>query len=351
MLINAPLQPHLLKQLYPVYFLYGLENFLLDESLQQLKDTTITQGFSSSDSLFIEKEQDWQQLQLHTYAQSLFHPKTLLICYIKLKSSAYKSSHPLINYLNHAPKNKLLIIYWPNCLPYAKKNILWHTLFKQSNAMLIAGQTLSYNKQVHWVKQYCQRKELNLTQDAIALLLQATTNNLLATKQALEKLMLIQLKQPLIDRLSIMKILTNERYFPIFALTEATLQGKIPQAFKILKQLKNENTEPQAILWHISKELRLLAKLTFMQSQQISLTTHYTQHKIYSSKKQIYEKLISSKTSSYWQNGLTLAHQADKVIKGEQIGDIWIWLQQLLLLIGNKTSYYTTASQYSLARV
>lgn len=344
MLINSSLNIEQISiNKHSAYLFHGPERCLLDDCMQQLHCALKQQGYKPDDTFFIEKETDWKKLNAHVQTQSLFHDKTIITCYVRLKSSSYKITHPLINYLAHSNHEQKLLLYWHDFTTTLKKNTSWIRCFQQNHVLMLNGQTLNHSQHYHWAQSYSQRLALTVAPNAIELILSQTNYNLYATKQVFDKLVNTSLCNKTIRTQQLQHLLTNENHFPIFSLTDTALRGNTMKALDILNQLKSEKTEPKLVLWYICKELRTLSQLAFAKyktAAAYSLSQCYKNLKIHSSQKPLYEKLISLKTESYWHSGLRLAYQADKVITGQRTGDIWVYCQQLLLHLSHALAPY-----------
>ena len=90
--------------------------------------------------------------------------------------------------------------------------------------------------------------------------------NLLAAMQEINKLKLLSLEGK-VDAEIMSTVVADSARYNLFSFVDKILEGNTQSAAKALRGLKNEGTDPLALLWAITRELRILNKASY----QISL--------------------------------------------------------------------------------
>jgi DNA polymerase III subunit delta len=90
---------------------------------------------------------------------------------------------------------------------------------------------------------------------AAQLIVDRVEGNLLAAKQELEKLHMLEPNQPISVELALRSVGDSARY-DVFQLSQAAAAGDAARALHILLGLKSEGVEPSLILWALVRELR-----------------------------------------------------------------------------------------------
>ncbi len=108
---------------------------------------------------------------------------------------------------------------------------------------------------------------------------------------------------------------------PVFKLTNAVLDGDMPQTIKLLKSLKNSGLEPILILWGLTREVRQLLNVKYAQQ----------------SAKRHQQRALDRLSSTQLHDLLRFSSYIDTIIKGIQPGEAWNSLSILCLNFANPT--------------
>lgn len=327
---------HLKKHLASYYCLWGEEELLITEACTQIKQAAKQHGFTEIIRLTIESDKDWHQLLLHQQSQSLFSDKVLIECSLAKNSVGKVGSSTLKTIFENNYQNKLLI-FLPGKVEKQSQNSAWFKAFDSSGVM-IAAPNLKGEQLKQWMSNRINGLNLKVTPEALDFLYQQTQGNVLASAQEIDKLPLLGVNSTItIETLT--QALTDSSQFNVFELTDAILQDDLSTSLKILTRLQNEQIEPILILWALSKQCRELAQVAFFIQQGQSIQQAMTNTHIWQTRKNNVAKTLSKQPLSHWQTCLTLAYQADKVIKGVFPGNAWEVLQQLLLVMVGQNNY------------
>ena len=84
--------------------------------------------------------------------------------------------------------------------------------------------------------------------------------NLLAASQEIEKLKLLTEEDGIIDAQTMSAVVADSTRYSVFNLLDRALEGNSEAAARTLYGLRNEGTEPAAVLWALTRELRTLTR-------------------------------------------------------------------------------------------
>ena len=150
--------------------------------------------------------------------------------------------------------------------------------------------------------------------------------NLLAARQEIEKLCLIQQPGPL-SLADMQAAVTDCARFNVFALSDAGLQGDLARCLKILSGLQQEDVAVPVVLWALHRDIALLAELAGKLAQGQGIETVLSQAKVWPQRKALLQQALRRKRQ--WWNLLGLCQTIDAMVKGGAPGDPWHALEQL----------------------
>ncbi|MCY4045670.1 MAG: DNA polymerase III subunit delta, partial [Cellvibrionales bacterium] len=168
---------------------------------------------------------------------------------------------------------------------------------------------------LQFIEKQCQAQELSVGPDVIHLIKDNTEGNLLAAKQEIEKMALMDLPSP-IQVTDLEDAFADASRFTVFHLSEQALSGNLKQALKVLKQLQAEGIEPYLIVWQLTKDIRTLSALLDARQKGIPPAAIFKQQRILFNKQPFYEKAMQRIKPATINQLLLKARQIDQSIKG-----------------------------------
>ena len=133
---------------------------------------------------------------------------------------------------------------------------------------------------VEWITQRLQQGGLQPAQGVAQQLAEQVEGNLLAARQEIEKLCLIQQPGPL-SLADMQAEVTDCAGFNVFALSDAGLQGDLARCLKILSGLQQEDVAVPVVLWALHRDIALLAELAGKLTQGQDIETVLSQAKVW----------------------------------------------------------------------
>lgn len=185
------------------------------------------------------------------------------------------------------------------------------------------------NEYLGWVTQRANKHQLNLAQEALQVIAEQTEGNLLAANQLIEKLSLLYAQDAVsLDQVSAL-ISDNAKYSVFLCLDEA-LSGKGERAVRMLKKFKIEGVAPISIMVNLSREIGLCLQVSTAVSQGLPAAQALSKSFLWETKKRLIINAAQRLPLVMWQRLMVRCAFLDRMIKGQESGDIWQELESCL---------------------
>lgn len=331
--LKAPQLTSHLQQgpLATVYCLSSDTPLLAQEARDQIRRAAAQQGYTQYELHTVTTAFNWQACFDTLQHYSLFAEKQLIDLRHPNAKFDKAAAQSLTHYLAHPNPDAILLITTDK-LSSAQKRSQW---FKAIDA---AGITMTLwpigaRELPRWIQQRLQQTSHRATPEAIQLLATLTEGNLLATQQAIEKLILCYPNTQFTPE-HIQAIVSDNAKFNVFDLTNYCLAGNGARAIQIVKRLAEIGTEPTLVLWSLTREIRELSALALQIQHGIS--TQQALSKQWASRKTLLQTALNRFTYATINQLLALAASVDRSIKGLNATPPWEALTTLAAaLAGN----------------
>ncbi|KAA0874627.1 DNA polymerase III subunit delta [Nitrincola tapanii] len=335
---------HLGRQpVQPIYLIAGDEPLLCGESADLLRRHLKAQGFSERELVHADQSSfNWEVLLQQANALSLFAERKIL----EVRAPSLKFSKPesqaLQAYLrNPSPDSCLLLI--AGRLDAGQKKSAWFSAIDASGCILEIWPP-EPQQLLGWLLQRAQSLQLQLSEEAARLLSDRIEGNLLAAKQELDKLALLFPNQALGSE-EILGAVSDSSRFDVFALMDAALESNTLRSERILQALRHEGVEAAIVLWAISRDLRSLIQVQQGLARGQSFDSLAQSEKLWGKRKQLVQRCLRRLPLTQLQRLLMRCAQADARIKGQEKGDVWIILSQLVWELSGQSALFVSAGE------
>ncbi len=313
----------LTKKLAAVYLLSGDEPLQLQECGDAIRAAASAAGFAQREVLTVESGFAWPQLLAASQSRSLFADKKVLDLRIPQGKPGKEGSQILQTYAAAPPPDTLLLITLPK-LERSQQQAKWLQQLAKTGVWIpiwpIEGAAL-----VRWITQRLQQAGFQPTPEVAPWLATQVEGNLLAARQEIDKLRLLQPPGPL--RLpEASAVVSEQARFHVFGLAEAALRGDPARCWKMLAGLQQEGVAAPVVLWALHREVALLAELADKLRQGAQPESLLTQVWPQQRRPLLQQALQRQRD---WLALLSLCHTIDAVVKGAEPGDPWLLLEQL----------------------
>ena len=333
----------------PVWLVFGDEPWQKNNSLATIKNHAKSQGFSeiirfSSDTSF-----DWQQLLDEYQALSLF--ATLRIIEIELTSvkvgdAGNKALLALAERLTqdansgHAPQDVIFIFHGAK-LDAPSANRKWFKTLTQLGCYLPLYD-IELKAMPTWLNNQARQRQLNISAELNALLIEFFEGNLLALTQELDKLALLFGTQHITIEQAEQIILKQAKFNP-FQVIDALLLGDCAKCITMLDQLQQEGMAPAQLIWVFHKEINQLYTMLNQRAQGESIANIYKQYRIWDKRKPLYQHALTRIKLDNVKRAMTRMADIDLLSKTSSEFNIFILLADLCITLyhGEKTQAFS----------
>lgn len=322
------------KQLAPVYFISGDEPLQLGETADAIRLAAKQAGYENREVLTVDKQFKWQELSQSANSLSIFADKKIIDLRLPSGKPGTEGSKALVNYCQHLPEDTLLLIS-SGKLEKSAKNSKWATTLEKSGGAIQVW-PLEGDNLVQWLQRRLQSKGLNANKVDIQLIATRVEGNLLAAAQEVEKLFVLygscQLTKEQIEN----AVADSSRY-DVFNLVDAALSGRVDRAGKILTALNHEGIAAPVVLWALTRETRNLIHIQQQLADGQVRNAVFMRHQVWDKRQKLVSFALSKLKRNDLMQAILLAAKTDRQIKGEESGNCWGSLLQIIGILASKS--------------
>ncbi|MFV1981928.1 MAG: DNA polymerase III subunit delta [Thiohalomonadales bacterium] len=322
------LEQQLTTSLQPVYIVSGDEPFQVQQAIKLIREKAVEQGYSNRELLFIEKGFSWSDFSMSKNSLSLFAEKKILELRMPNGKPGKEGGQMLVEYCENISSDTLLLIV-TNKLEKATTTTKWFKSILNVGVSVtiwpIEGTELR-----SWVISRLNLRNLKTSENALQILVDRIEGNLLAADQEIEKLSLICPSNELTLDIVEQSVADSARY-DIFKLADEALKGELKHIPRILYGLKSEGITPLLINWSLSKEIRSLLKMKSCLENGDAMELVFRQQRVWDKRKIMVRNALNRHSIASLQALLRKSNKTDRIIKGNEIGNLWDELLQLSL--------------------
>jgi len=334
--ISADQLLHNLKRgLAPVYFVYGEELLLVEESCRAIRNAAHAAGFHERQVLTVESGFDWNGFFASTQSLSLFSERRLIELRLPTGKPGEAGAKILTEVAAQPPADTVLLV---SCgkLEKQTREAKWAKALEAAG-VAVAVYPLEATQWPTWIRRRMEMKGLKPGPGVVELLAHLMEGNLLACAQEIDKLaMLFGAGEVGLDDIE-GNLGDNARY-NVFALVDASLRGEPVAVVRILSSLRGEGVEPVLIQWALAREVRELAQMAAMVAAGQPVMRVIEARRVWTKRKPLVGAALKRLSREASQDLLRRAARTDRVLKGRGRGDVWQELQCLALgMSGLKT--------------
>lgn len=311
------------------YLLSGNEPLLLQESQDAIRDAAQLQGFTEHHSATLDASTDWQSIFALCQELSLFSSRQTLLLILPENGPNAAMNEQLLT-LSGLLHSDILLILRAAKLTKAQENSAWYKALSSQGAT-IPCQTPEQAQLPRWVSARAKKMQLTLDDVASQLLCYCYEGNLLALSQALERLSLLwpdgKLTLPRVEQ-----AVSDSAHFTPYHWVDALLAGKSKRALHILRQMRNEDSEPVILLRTLQRDLLLLATLK-RQMAHTPMRTLFDQHRVWQNRRTLFSEALQRLSSATLTQGIHLLARIELTLKQDYGQSVWSELEMLALLL------------------
>ena len=323
-------EQHLREGLAQVYIISGDEPLQLGEACDAVRRQARAQGFSEREVMHVESGFDWNQLLAASHSMSLFAEQRLIELRLPSGKPGDKGGQALRDYCGNLPPDTVLLVI-SGKLDKQTQNGKWFKALEQAGVSLQVW-PVEQRQLPGWVRQRMQTRGLKPSAEAVTLLVERVEGNLLAASQEIEKLLLLHGEGPVSED-DVIDSVTDSSRFDVYGLVDVVLEGERARAIHMLERLQGEGSEPMLLLWALVRELRSLEVMAQQVQQGQRVEQVVDQARVWAKRKAPVTAALKRHPPARWQTMLQRAARIDRMIKGQETGNVWDELLQLCLMM------------------
>ena len=246
------------KSLAKLYAIQGAEPLSALEAADALRDLAKKNGYVEREVFSVQAGYDWGQLRSAGSALSLFATQRLLELRIPTGKPGKEGSEAIVQYCERLPDDTVTLVLLPE-IDWQGKQTKWFMALEGA-ALMIEAAPIDRSRLPQWLKGRLARQQQSVDADGLEFLADRVEGNLLAAQQEIKKLALL-CPSGNISLEVLEDVVANVSRFNPFQLVAAIHEGDIGRIQRMLDGLKAEGEAPPLILWVLTNEIRMLARV------------------------------------------------------------------------------------------
>ncbi|MEW5942446.1 MAG: DNA polymerase III subunit delta [Pseudomonadota bacterium] len=324
------LAQHLQRGVQPLYTVFGDEPLLALEAADAIRTAARKNGYAEREVLTAEAGFNWGQVAVSGASLSLFGARRLLEIRIPSGKPGTEGGQALQEYCKALPPDTVTLVTCPKLDKQAQAAKWFKAL--ESAGVVIQVYPVDRSRLATWIGARLAAQERQADPETLQFLADQVEGNLLAAHQETQKLVLLFPPGKLVFEQVKSAVLDVAR-FDVFKLGDELLAGDAARFVRVLEGLHGEGVEPVLVLWALTREIRMLAKLRGGMRRGASLPQLMREAWIWESRQPLVERAVKRLPETQLLEGLKRAAAIDRTIKGLARGDVWDELLQLGLAV------------------
>ena len=314
------LSSHLKNNMAPCYLVSGDEHLLVEEALDEIRAAARAQGFASRESHVAMAKFNWSELAAVGSNMSLFSDRRLIELRLPTGKPGRDGSAAICEFVEQLNPELLLVVITPK-LDKGNRNSKWVKVLTAKGAHLPIWE-VELRDLPGWIANRMRIAGLQPDRDAVAMIADRVEGNLLAANQEVEKLRMI-LGEGKVTGDDVSKAVANSSRYDVYKLLDAAVGGNARRTMKILNGLRGEGVEPVILMWAITRELRMLAKLADAVRNNVDLGAAMQKEYVWQNRQAIVRACVGRHPHTEFYRLLKAVGRADAAAKGQAAGDPW----------------------------
>jgi len=316
--------------LSPVYFIFGDEPLLLEETGDLVRQYAREQGVSDRQVMHVDARFNWAELSWQEQEMSLFSTQRLIELRLPSGKPGVEGGKALRAYAANPPADTSLLIISGKVDNRSQKS-KWFTELDRIG-VTVPVWPIDLAHLPNWISQRLQQRGLQASRQVANLLAERVEGNLYAAAQEVEKFALICPGGEVTEQQVIESIADNSR-FGAFGLVDAVLEGRIAKLPRILAHLKAEEPNVLAVFSAVSWSLHRIIDVAIKVDEGMRLEQAFSQQKVQPWQQPVIRQALTRHNRQQWQDFLQQMSQIDQAAKGVLSLCPWELLEKLCMQV------------------
>ncbi len=311
-----------------VLLINGNEPLLIEEALDQVRESLKALGFSERIKYQLEAGFDWNNLTGVGQAMSLFAERRIVEFRVP-KSLGAPGTKAIAEFCSNPPDDDILVILMP-ALDKRQRSAKWVKAV-ESVGWVADSYEVSAQQFPAWLKKRLQSRSLRVENGVVEMMTEQLEGNVMAAAQEVDKLQVLA-KDGAVTLKLVTESLADQARFDVYALTDGCLLGDLYRVLRIKSRLQSEGVEPVIVVWALVREIRVLAAISAGLQAGQNRGALFKQNRIWSKREPAVNAALQRLGSRRWYELLEDAAHLDQTVKGqriEEVGSVWYQIEQL----------------------
>ena len=312
------------RQIHPVYLISGDEPLQVMEAADRVRAGCRQQGYAEREVFDVDASFDWQRFRDEANSLSLFSTRRVLDVRMPSAKPGREGAQALKEYAADIPDDTVLLIT-AGKLESAQKKSAWFKVLDNAGVVTQCW-PVGPERLPAWIKQRFQARGMRPSAEVVDYVCQRVEGNLLAAAQEIDKLDLL-LGPGAVDIGTVREAVADSSRFDIFELADSALAGDRHRVIRIMQGLHAEGQEPILVTWALAKDIRVLATVS---ADRGSAEYGLKQAGVWQNRLPLFKSCLSRHSTAGFKRMLQPCAAIDGINKGQQVGNVWDELQQLV---------------------
>ena len=324
----------LTKQLDSLYFVFGPELLLVEQSLTHIKNTAKAQGFDERISFEVNGNFDWGKIIAELSATSLFSSKRIIECRLTTGKIGQKGSKALTKIAANVTDDILFIVSTGK-LDFAQQKRKWFKTL-EANGNVVQAWEVQRDHLVGWIANHMTELGLESSPKIAENIAYYTEGNLLASLQEIQKLKMAY-PNGNIDIEDYIQQLGQQSQYTIYNLIDSALMGDSEQVLKIYALMTTDTAMPIMLSGALYREINSITDMAIELQQVKQVGSVMSNHRVWKSRQTAIGNALKRLPYQRLQKILLSLGRIDRSIKGVDNLNVIDELRILLLMLAGKT--------------
>ena len=329
------LQNNLSDQLASIYFAFGAEILLVEQSLSLINESAKTKGYSERFRFDIDGNFSWDAIFSLISSPSLFAEKRIIECRLTTGKIGVKGSKALTELVESLPDDILLVIS-SGKLEMAQQKSKWFKTL-DSHGIVIQHWEVQSNQLVSWILNNMTQLGLNSNSDVANAIAYCTEGNLLATMQEIQKLK-IAYPDGKIKLQEYLNQIDQQSQYSVFGMIDSALQGDSEKVNKIFNSLVEDATPPVILISSLYREIKNLVTMAIELKTNQTIETVLNNHRVWQKRKPLISNALKKHSYQKLQKLLLTLGRIDRSLKGMDNLNVYDELQGVVVSLSGKNN-------------
>jgi DNA polymerase-3 subunit delta len=329
------LQNHLSNQPASLYFAFGSEILLVEQSLTTIKDAAKKLGFNERFRFDIDGNFSWDAIFNLISSPSLFADKRIIECRLTTGKIGVKGSKALSELTENLPDDIMLIIS-SGKLDMAQQKSKWFKALDKKGVIIQHWEVQS-EQLVGWIVNHMSQLGLSSSNEVANAIAYCTEGNLLATMQEIQKLQ-IAYPDGNIDLNEYLSQIDQQSQYTVFGMIDAALKGDTDKVNKIFSSLVDDSTPPVILISSLYREIKNLVTMSIELKTNQTIDTILSNHRVWQKRKPLISFALKTHSYQQLQKLLLALGRIDRSLKGMDNLNVYDELQAVVITLSGKNS-------------